>query len=319
MAGDWIKMRNELWTHPKFIALANLLIYPTDDCGMLAYACNRDALQASATPSSNESVTDAALHHVTKRALRDVTMCALLRVWCAVNAHCKVVGEDAVCAPMGVSDLDDIAGFSGFGQALAAVGWVDHDEAAEALIFRNFMEFNEPAVLRSRQTKTNAERQAAFRARKKAQAGSNESNESNAREEKIREEEVTVVNDSVTPSSVAPPTAANPPGQGAASSKRATTGRGSRLPAEWVLPKAWGEWALQERSDLTAEDIRREAAVFSDHWRAKSGRDALKLDWLATWRNWVRRAKAARPPKSGDGKPPAPSFAETDYGQGGAL
>lgn len=28
---------------------------------------------------------------------------------------------------------------------------------------------------------------------------------------------------------------------------------------------------------------------FVNHWRAKAGKDATKLDWLATWRNWLIR------------------------------
>ena len=35
-------------------------------------------------------------------------------------------------------------------------------------------------------------------------------------------------------------------------------------------------------------------AQFSDYWTAKSGANATKLDWLATWRNWCRKAKADR-------------------------
>lgn len=39
-----------------------------------------------------------------------------------------------------------------------------------------------------------------------------------------------------------------------------------------------------------------ELEKFRDYWTAKSGRDAAKLDWPATWRNWMRNA--ARPRKS---------------------
>ena len=39
-----------------------------------------------------------------------------------------------------------------------------------------------------------------------------------------------------------------------------------------------------------------ELEKFRDYWTAKSGRDAAKLDWLATWRNWMRNA--ARPRKN---------------------
>jgi hypothetical protein len=191
MAGDWIKMRGELWTHPRFIALSNMLIYCDKDehhIGMLVYACGWDALQLDVFPPNNENVTDKALRGVTKKALRDVTMCALLRVWCAVNSHCKVQGVDAVCSPMGLSDLDEIAGFEGFGEALEVVGWVISEESSDSLIFPNFVEFNEPAILRKKPAKSNAERQAEFRQRKAEKECVTKSNESNAREEKRRED-----------------------------------------------------------------------------------------------------------------------------------
>lgn len=70
--------------------------------------------------------------------------------------------------------------------------------------------------------------------------------------------------------------------------------KGTRLPLGWVLPKRWGDWALQERQDLTAEDVRSEAECFADHWHSKAGADARKVDWEATWRNWVRRVDRRR-------------------------
>lgn len=33
-----------------------------------------------------------------------------------------------------------------------------------------------------------------------------------------------------------------------------------------------------------------EYQAFRDYWSAKAGKDAAKLDWLATWRNWLRRS-----------------------------
>ncbi|MBR8217732.1 hypothetical protein [Burkholderia vietnamiensis] len=89
--------------------------------------------------------------------------------------------------------------------------------------------------------------------------------------------------------------AANPP-----------AARASRLPQDWVLPKAWGDWALEETARLasdhgawssgawTVEHVRFEAEKFRDHWHGKSGRAAAKVDWLATWRNWVRIAGPMR-------------------------
>jgi hypothetical protein len=37
-------------------------------------------------------------------------------------------------------------------------------------------------------------------------------------------------------------------------------------------------------------DGRRETAKFIDHWRAASGAVARKADWVAAWRNWMRKA-----------------------------
>ena len=68
--------------------------------------------------------------------------------------------------------------------------------------------------------------------------------------------------------------------------------RGSRLPQDWVLTKSLGEWAQSERPDL---NIRQTAEQFKDYWIAQAGQKGVKLDWSATWRNWVRNSKAAKP------------------------
>lgn len=39
----------------------------------------------------------------------------------------------------------------------------------------------------------------------------------------------------------------------------------------------------------TEREIDRTAATYRDYWLAKSGKDAAKADWPATWRNWCRR------------------------------
>jgi uncharacterized protein YdaU (DUF1376 family) len=64
--------------------------------------------------------------------------------------------------------------------------------------------------------------------------------------------------------------------------------RGSRLSADFVLPKEWADWAKQERPDL---DLRSVGEQFKDYWSAKAGSGSTKLDWQATWRNWVRNQK----------------------------
>ena len=69
--------------------------------------------------------------------------------------------------------------------------------------------------------------------------------------------------------------------------------KGSRLSADWVLPKDWEDWARQERPDL---DLRSVGEQFKDYWSAKAGSGSTKLDWYATWRNWVRNQKQSFKP-----------------------
>lgn len=94
---------------------------------------------------------------------------------------------------------------------------------------------------------------------------------------------------SKTAAPAAPPT---PPPDDPSEPGDGKTKTAKRLPDNWLLPKSWGDWALSERRDLTDDDVRRQAEIFADHWRGKGGQDARKVDWLATWRNWIRRAGA---------------------------
>jgi uncharacterized protein YdaU (DUF1376 family) len=69
------------------------------------------------------------------------------------------------------------------------------------------------------------------------------------------------------------------------------TQRGSRLPTDWTLPEEWKAWAEQERPDLATKAV---ADSFKDFWIAKAGAGGVKLDWQATWRNWIRSQSAPK-------------------------
>jgi uncharacterized protein YdaU (DUF1376 family) len=64
--------------------------------------------------------------------------------------------------------------------------------------------------------------------------------------------------------------------------------RGSRLPTDWICPNPWADWARTERPDL---NITKVAESFYDYWISKPGAGGVKLNWEATWRNWVRSQK----------------------------
>ena len=85
--------------------------------------------------------------------------------------------------------------------------------------------------------------------------------------------------------------------------------RGSRLSQDWFLTKAMGEWALQERPDI---DVRQVANQFKDYWIAQPGQKGVKLDWDATWRNWVRNTKAVKPNPADIGRITVPPSNEPD-------
>lgn len=56
------------------------------------------------------------------------------------------------------------------------------------------------------------------------------------------------------------------------------------------MPDDWLQWAMGERH-WSHDDAFAEGQSFADYWRAKPGKDGRKLDWQATWRNWVRSAR----------------------------
>lgn len=83
--------------------------------------------------------------------------------------------------------------------------------------------------------------------------------------------------------------------------------RGKRLAEDWFLPESWGNRTLATYR-VTREQVKIEADRFKNYWLAKSGKDAARVDWEATWRNWCsstylawpRRTEAMEPSKEAD-------------------
>jgi len=64
--------------------------------------------------------------------------------------------------------------------------------------------------------------------------------------------------------------------------------RGVRLPPDWQPSDVLADWAKTTRPDLViAESVDR----FRDYWIAKPGEAGVKLDWDATFRNWIRNER----------------------------
>lgn len=71
--------------------------------------------------------------------------------------------------------------------------------------------------------------------------------------------------------------------------------RGTRIPDDFAVTDDMAAWGRREFPHI---DGRRQTELFVDHWRAQPGQRGVKLDWVATWRNWIRKADeiaASRP------------------------
>jgi hypothetical protein len=82
------------------------------------------------------------------------------------------------------------------------------------------------------------------------------------------------------------PVPSRPVPSSSSTKKRDTASRGSRLDPSW-LPSA--EDVAKIRSECPGVDAQREHAAFVDYWIAQPGQRGVKVDWSATWRNWMRR------------------------------
>jgi hypothetical protein len=60
--------------------------------------------------------------------------------------------------------------------------------------------------------------------------------------------------------------------------------RGTRIPDQFVVTPEMREWA-SENAPLV--NVNRATTLFVNYWRAKTGKDATKLDWERTWQNWL--------------------------------
>lgn len=73
------------------------------------------------------------------------------------------------------------------------------------------------------------------------------------------------------------------------SSLRSESGaRAARLPPHWQPPDDLWRWSVDNLG--SHEAVTYELAKFADYWAAKAGAGGARLDWDATWRNWVRKA-----------------------------
>lgn len=95
--------------------------------------------------------------------------------------------------------------------------------------------------------------------------------------------------------------------------RESQTKMGTRLPPGYVLSAHWLLLAKKTRPDLPDDQIKTASETFVAYWSAKPGKEGLKLNWLSTWLNWVRkeRVSTAGEGRSGQARliPPSPPSA----------
>jgi hypothetical protein len=120
MAGDWIKMRVDLYRDPKVCVMADELLHVDGD---LARYVDQN-MQSQMT--------------VTRNVTRNATVGALVTVWGVMRHRGKRDGDDLVCRGVSLTVIDDISDLPGFGAAMESVGWVV--EKDDDIVFPSFFE-----------------------------------------------------------------------------------------------------------------------------------------------------------------------------------
>lgn len=77
----------------------------------------------------------------------------------------------------------------------------------------------------------------------------------------------------------------------AGASSSAPRKRATRISEDFAVTPEMRIWASTKAPDT---DLATETEKFINYWVAKSGKDATKLDWAATWRNWILNAKSSQ-------------------------
>lgn len=91
--------------------------------------------------------------------------------------------------------------------------------------------------------------------------------------------------------------------------------RGTRIESEWRPSEA--DRLLAKQEGLSESEVDREALRFRDYWKGRAGSGGVKLDWSATWRNWVRTSaeKLGKAPTSAQPVTISGFYATTDSEQ----
>ena len=186
----------------------------------------------------------------------DTTVGKLLKVWRWFDLH----SVDGNASSVTLALLDRLIGVTGLSQAMVDVGWLEVSDTG--LTLPNFENHNGKTA---KDRALTAKRAAGYRVNIKSNDKSNAPRVTNAlpREEKRREEKI----EELTPIGVKRPA--------------------KKCPDAFLVTESMKIWASTECANV---DIHSETAKFRDHTFSTA-----RTDWVATWRNWIRKNHESKP------------------------
>lgn len=189
----------------------------------------------------------------------DAVVGKLIRAWAWFDAHT----ENGNAVGVTFALLDSVCGRNGFAEAMALVGWLEQDGSVMSL--PNFDRHNGKTAKNRALT---AKRVASHKTKSNAEGNAASVSCALPREEKRREDT----------KKDQEPSGADAPNK-----------KGSRLPSDWLPSDDLYQMAASR--GIHGQALVDEIDKFRDYWLAQPGKKGVKLDWSATFRNWIRNAK----------------------------
>jgi hypothetical protein len=177
--------------------------------------------------------------------------------------------------------IDEVGGSEADAQALVTVGlWT---KTKSGYLFRNWSDYQPTRDALEAASEAERKRKADYRARKAIDTG-----KSPAEVPEVSQRDkpgVPALSKHPVPVPVPVPILSTNPPTANAVAPPAKANRGTRIPEPFIVTAEMRSWAAKEVPGL---DVDRATRSFVDYWRGAT-RSPTKLDWLATWRNSLRR------------------------------
>lgn len=251
----WIKFDKDLVDDPRIVNAAEMLAE--------RYTLSIETIKGPGFASGSD-VDEAE----TVALMRNAVTGALVALWVYADTHIREGDE----LPISVTAVDRMVGIQGF-CAIVGEDWIRSDTDGATVILPGYCEKN-GLISKDKRKTSNADRQRRYRERQRGAGNVERNAATNAVSNAVTRNDVTPLDQDLD--------------QDQKKSRSNSARKGSRLPSEWVPSEILEAWAIKERPDL---DMAVTTARFRDYYAAAPGAKGVKLDWEATFRNWVRNER----------------------------